>query len=68
MDGCLVLSRKVGERVRIRTKAGEVITVTLAEIDRGKAKLVFQADTAIAIDREEVVAAKDAAAALEATA
>jgi carbon storage regulator len=46
----LVLSRKIGERVRI----GQVIEVTVLETHNGRVKLGFSGPPEVAIYREEV--------------
>jgi sRNA-binding carbon storage regulator CsrA len=53
-DGVLVLARKRGERVVIRTPSGEVIEVLLLEVAPHKARLGFRAAPAVAINRSEV--------------
>jgi carbon storage regulator len=46
----LVLSRKIGERVRI----GQVIELTVLETRNGRVKLGFSGPPEVAIHREEV--------------
>lgn len=60
----LVLSRNRLEAVVIRTPGGEVITVTVAEVDSrtGKVRLGFDAPRSVTVDRAEVDAAKRAEA------
>jgi carbon storage regulator CsrA len=58
----LVLSRKVGERVRIRaTVGGSVATVwvTVIEWDRGHIRLGFDGGEAVEFAREELLDPKD---------
>ncbi len=56
----LVLTRTVGERVKIVTPSGEVIVLTIAEFrKRGHVRLLFEADRSITIDRLEVANAKE---------
>jgi carbon storage regulator CsrA len=50
----LVLSRKVGERIRM-TVAGEVIWLTAVAINGGKVRLGFAASDAVEVLREEVI-------------
>jgi carbon storage regulator CsrA len=51
----LVLSRKIGERTVITTPDGYRIVMTLVDIRNGdKARMGWDADTAVTIDREEV--------------
>jgi carbon storage regulator CsrA len=52
----LVLSRKTGQRTQIVAANGQVIWVTVVEIDGGKIRLGFEADESVVIAREELVA------------
>jgi carbon storage regulator CsrA len=62
----LVLTRRVNEVIRIQTASGDVIRVSVAEVQRGgKVRLGIEADASVIIDREEVAVAKRDAAALE---
>jgi carbon storage regulator CsrA len=49
----LVLTRREGERVRIRTPDGTEIWVVLVQTERGKARLGIQAPLACEVQREE---------------
>lgn len=54
----LVLSRRArrGEsRIQILTPSGEEIWVTVTEVDRGKVRLGFIANTRVRIMREELL-------------
>jgi carbon storage regulator len=53
----LVLSRKIGERVRI----GQFIEVTVLESNHGRVKLGFSAPPEVPIHREEVLQRLEAA-------
>ena len=50
----LVLARKIGQRIRIKTPAGEVIWVLVTDIDCGRVRLGIEAAPGVKIDREEV--------------
>ncbi len=51
----LVLMRKPGESVEIRTLSGERIKVTVGRLDRaGQARLIFDAPQSCVIHRSEV--------------
>ena len=54
MPGTLILSRRENEAVVIEV-GGEVITVFVAEIDRGKIRLGFQAHQRVKIWRKELI-------------
>ena len=54
MPGTLVLSRRENEAVVIEV-GGEVITVFVAEIARGKIRLGFQAHQRVKIWRKELI-------------
>jgi carbon storage regulator CsrA len=49
----LCLSRRPGERIRIRTPDGTEIWVVLVEVDRNKVKIGIQAPLACEVQREE---------------
>lgn len=53
----LVLSRKIGERVRI----GQFVEVTVLESNSGRVKLGFSAPPEVPIHREEVLQRLEAA-------
>lgn len=55
----LVLTRKVGDRVRIYTPDGEMCTITVTNISQRACKLAFEADSTVRIDREEVYKVKE---------
>lgn len=55
----LVLSRKVGERIRILTPKGEVIWVTIVDVDRGKVRVGIEAPRDIVVHREELIRSED---------
>lgn len=57
----LVLSRAVNESVVIRTPEGREIRVYIVRAEKGCARLGFEADREIIIDREEVARRKEAA-------
>lgn len=57
-NGFLVLSRKLGEKIYIKTKSGDEIVVVLTDIDRGKVRIGFKADKSVEILREELMGAK----------
>lgn len=50
----LCLGRKKGQRVIIEVD-GKKVVVTVILVDRGKVRLGFEADTDVAINREEVL-------------
>ncbi len=50
----LVLTRKVGDRVKIYTPGSEICTITVTNISQKACKLAFEADPSIRIDREEI--------------
>jgi carbon storage regulator len=58
----LCLSRKLGESVIIGTPPN-AIRVTVAHIDKGKIRLLFDAPRDVPIWREEIVHEREAAAA-----
>lgn len=53
--GKLSLTRSAGERVRLRTKDGEVAWVKVAEVSGGKVRLEIEANVSIEILREELL-------------
>lgn len=55
----LILTRKIGERVKITTPRGEICTVTVTNLTPTQCKLGFQADSSVRIDREEVYSKKE---------
>ena len=55
----LVLTRKVGDRVRVYTPEGEMCTITVTNISQLACKLAFEADSTVRIDREEVYKVKE---------
>ena len=50
----LILSRKIGEKVLLKTPAGEEIEVVLVDIDRDKARLGFSAPLNVIILRDDI--------------
>lgn len=50
----LVLTRRAHERVIITLEDGRRISVTVAEVDRGKVRLAFYSPATVVIDRHEV--------------
>tara|TARA_R100001163_G_scaffold43782_2_gene33034 strand:- start:2343 stop:2579 length:237 start_codon:yes stop_codon:yes gene_type:complete len=50
----LVLTRKVGDRVKIYTPESEICTITVTNISQKACKLAFEANPSIRIDREEI--------------
>jgi|TARA_B100001094_G_scaffold273936_1_gene280604 sRNA-binding carbon storage regulator CsrA len=55
----LILTRKVGDRVRVYTPGGEMCTITVTNISQRACKLAFEADPTVRIDREEVYKVKE---------
>jgi sRNA-binding carbon storage regulator CsrA len=51
----LLLWRKELQRIRLVTPAGEVVWLTLADVERGKARLAFDAPDGVKIMREELL-------------
>ena len=51
----LVLSRRPGERIRIRTPAGEVVWITVSSWRGDAVRLGFTADAGVEIMREELL-------------
>ena len=50
----LILTRKVGERVKIYTPGREICTITVTNISTKQCKLAFEANPDVRIDREEI--------------
>ena len=55
----LILTRKVGDRVKVYTPGGEMRTITVTNISQRACKLAFEADSTVRIDREEVYKIKE---------
>lgn len=55
----LILTRKVGDRVKVYTPGGEMCTITVTNISQRACKLAFEADSTVRIDREEVYKIKE---------
>tara|TARA_B100000212_G_scaffold247496_2_gene189104 strand:- start:174 stop:368 length:195 start_codon:yes stop_codon:yes gene_type:complete len=55
----LILTRKVGDRVKVYTPGGEMCTITITNISQRACKLAFEADSTVRIDREEVYKIKE---------
>lgn len=55
----LVLTRKVGDRVKVYTPSGEMCTITVTNISQRACKLAFEADSTVRIDREEIYKVKE---------
>jgi sRNA-binding carbon storage regulator CsrA len=55
----LALSRRLNEKVRIKTPDGTVVWVSVSEIDRQRVRLTFTAETTVTILREELVPAAE---------
>ncbi len=56
----LVLSRRPGERIRLKTASGEIIWIEVAGIDRqGAIRLAFSAPQSVEIMREELLTIKE---------
>lgn len=54
----LCLSRKIGERIVIRTPEGRQITIFVAAVERGKVRLGVEAERSVEIYREEILPPK----------
>lgn len=54
----LVLSRKLGEKIRI----GENIAITVVQIDHGRVRIGIEAPRDLPVDREEVSKKKESKA------
>ena len=50
----LILTRKVGDRVKIYTPGREICTITVTNISTKQCKLAFEANPDVRIDREEI--------------
>ena len=50
----LILTRKVGDRVKIYTPGREICTITVTNISTKQCKLAFEANPNVRIDREEI--------------
>tara|TARA_R100001510_G_scaffold57190_1_gene64516 strand:+ start:41 stop:271 length:231 start_codon:yes stop_codon:yes gene_type:complete len=50
----LILTRKIGDRVKLYTPGGEICTITVTNISQKACKLAFEADDSVRIDREEI--------------
>ena len=55
----LILTRKVGDRVKVYTPGGEICTITVTSISKRACKLAFEADSTVRIDREEIYTKKE---------
>ena len=55
----LILTRKVGDRVKVYTPGGDMCTITVTNISQRACKLAFEADPTVRIDREEVYKIKE---------
>tara|TARA_B100000424_G_C22518876_1_gene298182 strand:- start:296 stop:487 length:192 start_codon:yes stop_codon:yes gene_type:complete len=55
----LILTRKIGDRVKLYTRGGEICTITVTNISQKACKLAFEADDSVRIDREEVYSKKE---------
>ena len=55
----LILTRKVGDRVKVYTPGGEICTITVTSISQRACKLAFEADSTVRIDREEIYTKKE---------
>lgn len=53
--GNLVLSRREGERVRLRTTSDGDIWITVVLVERGKVRLSIEAELGVGITREELL-------------
>lgn len=51
----LVLTRRIGERIRLRLSSGEDIWITVTQIQRRKAAIGITAPESIHIAREELI-------------
>jgi carbon storage regulator CsrA len=51
----LCLSRKLGERIRLRCPDGTVIWLTLVEVDRNKVRLGFECPAGVEVLRQEII-------------
>ena len=55
----LILTRKIGDRVKLYTRGGEICTITVTNISQKACNLAFEADDSVRIDREEVYSKKE---------
>ena len=55
----LILTRKIGDRVKVYTLGGDMGTITVTSISQRACKLAFEADSNVRIDREEVYTKKE---------
>lgn len=55
----LILTRRIGDRVKLYTRGGEICTITVTNITQKACKLAFEADDSVRIDREEVYSKKE---------
>ena len=55
----LILTRRIGDRVKLYTRGGEICTITVTNITQKACKLAFEADASVRIDREEVYSKKE---------
>ena len=55
----LILTRRIGDRVKLYTRSGEICTITVTNITQKACKLAFEADDSVRIDREEVYSKKE---------
>ena len=55
----LILTRKVGDRVKVYTPEGDMCTITVTNISQRACKLAFEADHTVRIDREEIYKEKE---------
>lgn len=55
----LILTRKIGDRVKVYTPQGDMCTITVTSISQRACKLAFEADSSVRIDREEVYTKKE---------
>lgn len=51
----LVLNRRIGERIRLVTEAGEIIWIRVENRDRNYVRLMFEAPPSVKIIREELL-------------
>jgi carbon storage regulator CsrA len=55
VNSVLVLTRKLNEEIIVTTAEGKELTLKVVDIDRGKVRLAFVADTSIKIMRSELL-------------
>jgi len=51
----LVLSRKIGEKIKIRTANGETVEIAILDVRGSRSKLGFTSSPGVRIDRTEVL-------------